>query len=96
MKIEIQDSFSHKLSRQIDFISSDKPKAARKFKADLIKRIKGLSQFPFRYKQSTYFKDDTIREMVFKGYTIVYKVDSAKSVIRVFGLIKQEDDLDLR
>lgn len=40
MKIEITNDFKLDLESQIRYISKDKPIAARKFKADLIKNIK--------------------------------------------------------
>ena len=94
MRIDIQDSFSEKLGEVVDFISNDKPKAARKFKADIQKKIKALPEFPFQCKKSIYFENDSIRDMVFKGYTVVYKVDLEHKLILVFGLIKHQENLD--
>ena len=94
MKIDIQDSFSEKLAEVVEFISKDKPKAARKFKADLLKKVKALPQYPLQFKRSIYFEKDTIRDMVFKGYTVVYKVDVDNKLILVFGLIKHQENLD--
>lgn len=94
MKIEIQDSFSEKLAEVVEFISKDKPKVARKFKADLLKKIKALPQYPFQCKRSIYFEKDTIRDMVFKGYTVVYRIDVDNKLILVFGLIKHQENLD--
>jgi plasmid stabilization system protein ParE len=93
MRIEIQDSFIEKLERQISFIAADKPKAARKFKANLLKSIQQLSIHPFKNKKSIYFNREDIRDLTFKGYTIVYKVNQAENLISVFALIKQEQGL---
>ncbi len=38
MKIEFRDSFVKKLNKQVDYIAADKPKAARKFKTDILDR----------------------------------------------------------
>lgn len=94
MKIEIQDSFSEQLVEVVEFISKDKPKVARKFNADLLKKIKALPQYPFQCKRSIYFEKDTIRDMVFKGYTVVYRIDVDNKLILVFGLIKHQENLD--
>lgn len=36
---------------------------------------------PKKYQQSKYYDDETIRDMVFKGYTIIYKIYSDKIII---------------
>jgi len=44
MKIEILLAFREKLGYQLAYIAKDKPEAARKFKKEIIKRIKQLPQ----------------------------------------------------
>ena len=50
-----------------------------------------LSQFPYKNKQSIFFDDQNIRDLIFKGYIIVYRVK--ESEIEVFGFIKYEEKL---
>ena len=88
MKIEFRDSFVKKLNKQVDYI------AARKFKTDILDRCKQLTNQPFKYKKSIYFDRDEIRDMTFKGYTIVYKVDINANLISVFALVKHEDGIN--
>ncbi|TVR42214.1 MAG: type II toxin-antitoxin system RelE/ParE family toxin [Cryomorphaceae bacterium] len=94
MRVELQDSFLNKLEKIVEFIARDKPIAARRFKNDLIDELRKVGDFPFRCKPSIYFGDSSIRDMVFKGYTVVYKVYEQQEVLVVFGLIKQESGLD--
>lgn len=89
MRVEFQDSFIAKLNRQVQYISADKPAAARKFKNDLLLKCKNLSEHPFKFKNSIYFDRDDIRDLTFKGYTVVYKVQTEQ--ITVFALIKHEE-----
>ena len=91
MKIELQDDFLSKLNNQVRFIAEDKPSAARQFKNDILQRCRDLKYHPFKYKKSIYFNRDDIRDMTFKGYTIVYKIE--EKVIIVFALIKHENNL---
>jgi plasmid stabilization system protein ParE len=91
MKIEFLDSFVDKLNHQVSFIARDKPAAARKFKSDILKRIKELSGFPKRCRKSIYFDDENIRDLTFKGYTVIFKIDDAKKLISVFALLKYEE-----
>ena len=93
MKVELQDSFVQKLNRQVAYIAADKPSAARKFKNDLLDKIKDLCHSPFKYKKSIYFDSESIRDLTFKGYTVVYKIDETNHKILIFGFIKYEEKL---
>ncbi|MCF8372863.1 MAG: type II toxin-antitoxin system RelE/ParE family toxin [Bacteroidales bacterium] len=92
MKLRISKSFSTKLNLQIEYIARDKPLAARKFKTEIIKRIKEIPKMPFINKKSVFFDSKEIRDLIFKGYIVVYKIDEAKDTIEVFGFTKYEDD----
>jgi plasmid stabilization system protein ParE len=92
MKVEITLSFREKLGNQIAFISKDKPNAARKFKQEIISKIRQLPQNPYSNRKSIYFNRLDIRDMIFKGYTIVYKIDEKKKSIVVFGFTKFENN----
>jgi plasmid stabilization system protein ParE len=91
MKIRSTVKFQQKFYRQIDFIASDKPGAAKKFKTDVLLRIEEITKMPFKNKRSVYYNDDLIRELTFKGYTIIYKVDEINNEIVVFGFIKYQE-----
>jgi len=93
MKVKILKSFKDKLNRQIEFIAQDKPEAARKFKNDLIIRIQKLPQMPYSNRKSIFFNREDVRDLIFKGYIIVYKIDIEKQYIYVFGFIKFEKNL---
>lgn len=93
MKVELQDSFIRKLNRQIDFIARDKPSAARKFKNNILQRLKELKDYPYKSRKSIFFNNDEVRDMVYQGYVCVYKIDEEKNVISVFGFVKYEDSV---
>ncbi len=78
MKIKILKGFSLKLADQVDFIAKDKPFAARKFKKDILIALKDLNALPYRQRKSIYFEDENIRDLIFKGYTIVYRINPRK------------------
>jgi len=90
MKIKITKQFSDKLNKQVDYIAKDKPSTARKFKNEIILRIKGIINMPYRNRKSIFFDNKEIREFIFKGYIVVYKVDETKDTIEVFGFTKYE------
>ena len=93
MRIRLQDDFLLSLKNQVDYISRDKPIAARKFKNDLLKNIKKDLKQPFHFKKSRYFDNENIRDYVFKGYVSVYEVDLEQKIVSVFGFIKYKDSL---
>jgi plasmid stabilization system protein ParE len=89
MKIVFKDSFLNRLENQIDYISLDSPSRARKFKNELLKRIKEIPKNPFRYRKSIYFDLEEIRDLIFKGYTIVFRV--TENQIEIFGFVKYQN-----
>lgn len=89
MKVEFLPSFVEKFDSQISYIAKDKPSAAREFKNSLIQKCRELVDFPCKYQKSKYFDDENIRDLVFMGYTIIYKIDEDK--IRVFAITKYEE-----
>ena len=75
MKLRILNTFGDKLNDQVDYIAQDKPGAARKFKSDIIKRIREIPDMPFANRKSIFFDREDIRDLIFKGYIVVYKID---------------------
>ncbi len=49
------------------------------FVRELEKNISTLCEMPFRCRKSYYADDETTRDFIYKGYTIVFKI-SAKNV----------------
>jgi plasmid stabilization system protein ParE len=92
MKIEITLSFREKLGNQIAYIANDKPKAAQKFKKEIIKKIRLLPKNPYSNRKSIYFNRSDIRDFIFKGYTVVYKIDEINKTIIVFGFTRFENN----
>lgn len=93
MKINFTEDFLFALEDQVDYIAQDKPKAAKKFKNDLLKKIKKDIQNPFLFQRSQYFDNENIRDYVFKGYVSVYEVDIEEQAIFVFKFIKYKNSL---
>jgi plasmid stabilization system protein ParE len=92
MKLRILKTFADKLNDQVGYIAKDKPGAARKFKSDIIKRIREIPDMPFANRKSIFFDREDIRDLIFKGYIVVYIVDVEKGIITVFGFTKYKDD----
>ena len=91
MKVKISNSFKEKLNDQVEFIAKDKPSAARKFKSEIIQRIREIPQMPFINRKSIFFNRDDIRDLIYKGYIIIYKINEREKIIEVFGFTKYEE-----
>lgn len=92
MKIETTTEFRRKVERQINYIALDKPKAAKNFKNLIFSEIKKLIEMPYKNKQSKFFDVENVRELIIKGYSIIYVVENDKIV--VFGFHKWEETLE--
>jgi len=93
MKIKLTIEFNYDLKDIVDFISKDKPLAARKFKNEVIKNIQKDLKQPFLFKKSIYFEDENIRDYVFKGYTIVFKIDMKLETVLVVAILKNRNSI---
>jgi addiction module RelE/StbE family toxin len=93
MKLKITKSFRNKLNDQLEYIAKDKPNAARKFKSQIIKELKEVHKMPYRNRNSIFFDRKDIRDLIIKGYVIVYKVNNKEDSIEVFGFTKFQDSI---
>ncbi len=89
MKIEFLPSFVNRLEGFVEVIAEDKPTASRKFYKDIINACKEIQNFPHKHRKSIYFDDENIRDLVYKGFVIIYKLD--KESIRVFAFINRNE-----
>ncbi|KGO92341.1 type II toxin-antitoxin system RelE/ParE family toxin [Flavobacterium subsaxonicum] len=92
MKIKILQGFSSKFNKQLNYIALDKPAAARKFRNDVLLEIEDIIKMPYKNRRSIYFADDNIRDLIFKGYIIIYRIKSEVLEIEIFGFIKYTDN----
>lgn len=89
MKIVFKDTFLNRFENQINYIAQDSPARARKFKNDIMARIKEIPRNPFLYRKSIYFDTVDVRDLIFKGCTIVFRI--TKHQIEVFGFVKYQN-----
>jgi plasmid stabilization system protein ParE len=89
MKVLFKTTFVSRLEKQLDFIALDSPANARRFKNDVLKMIAKLPSNPLKCRKSIWFDDQNIRDLIFKGYTIVYRIDNG--IIEVFGFVKHQN-----
>lgn len=89
MKIIFEPLFSDGLLNILNYISKDKKSASLKFKKELKKKISDLKENPYIYRASYYFKDESYRDLIHHGYTIIYKVED--DTIMILEIFKWQD-----
>ena len=88
MKINRSARYIKELFKTLEYIAKDKISASEKFNIELDELINNLPSFPYKYRKSIYFNDKNIRDMIFKGYTIVYRIKPIKKeieIVRIFN-----------
>ena len=75
------------------FISYDSKNRALAFKNKLDNQISNILDMPYKCRKSIYFDNENIRDLIYKGYTVVYKVDEEKSTITIIGIKKYKAEL---
>ena len=89
MQVELDDKFKRNFQIILEYIAKDKITASKIFKKELFKHIRNIPNFPYKYRKSIYFEDKNIRDIIFKGYTIVYEVDINQDLIIVLDIFNQ-------
>ena len=89
MNIIYNPDFEKKLIQIIDYIAKDKPLASLNFASNLEKLIFEIPTNPYKYRQSFYFDDKNIRDMIYKGYTIIYEINFQKNHIEILNIFNR-------
>ena len=87
MRINRSPLYKNNLFQILDYIAQDKLSASEDFLNKLDKLINNLPNFPFKFRKSQYFDDENIRDMIYKGFTIIYRVNETEKridIIRIF------------
>lgn len=86
MKIIESDLYKQRLRFITLYIKKDNQSAAVRFTKDLKKQIKNIPNMPYKYRKSNYHDDKSVRDMIYKGYTIIYKIyDEHIKIVEIFN-----------
>ncbi|MDQ1298991.1 MAG: hypothetical protein QG558_1530 [Campylobacterota bacterium] len=88
MRILKSKTFNIGLVTALQFIAQNNPQNAKAFKKELDASILDLPNFPFKFRESEYYDDENARDLIFKGYTIPYYVDSVGDTIIILKVFK--------
>lgn len=93
MQIKLDRKFEINFNSIFEYIAKDKLSASKKFKKELFLKIKNLPDFPYKFRKSFYFGDEKIRDITFKGYTIIYEVDLDNNCIIILNIFQKNKPL---
>lgn len=89
MTITHKPTSSKQLKEILEYIAQDKLSASMKFKNDLKESISLIPNNPIMHRESIYFNDKNIRDMVHKGYTIIYRIRPIKKEIEILRIFNK-------
>lgn len=94
MNIVRSQAYTKALQETIRVISRDSKNRALNFKSELDTHIDNLDNMPFKFRKSIYFNDENMRDLIFKGYTVVYKIDLDKNRITIIGIRNTQENIE--
>lgn len=75
MIIKKSDQYKKELKVILEYIARDKVSAMVKLRKELNAQIDNLVVFPYKFQISSYYhNEENIRDMIYKGYTIIYEI----------------------
>jgi len=89
MRIIRSRKFQINLLLALQYIAKDKVSASKNFQKELDKLIKNIPNFPYKYRQSIYFDDKNVRDLIYKKYTINYEVNLEENSIEILNIFNQ-------
>jgi len=88
MEIIYEEQFKCALNEIVSYIAKDKLSASINFKKNLKSKIETIIDNPKMYRASLYYPHENYRDLIFKGYTTIYKIDEIEGVIKILDIFK--------
>jgi len=92
LKIIYDPKFVNNFNKIWDFIANDSILRAKNFKEELKAKIEDLPHMPYKFRKSIYFDNEEIRDMIFKGYVLPYKIDKKENKLIILGITKYKEN----
>ena len=87
MIVEKSDRFKNELKTIVDFIALDSVPRALEFYDEMILKIQNIPYNAYAYRKKD--KDENLRELIFKGYTVPFEIDKNNRKIIILGVFNQ-------
>jgi hypothetical protein len=93
MRIIRDIKYIQKLQSIMEYIAKDSITQALKFQMELDETITNIPNMLYKHRQSIYFEDEHIRDIIFKGYVVPYHIDKLNDVVTIIGINKYMENL---
>jgi plasmid stabilization system protein ParE len=87
--LEKSDRFKDELEVIIDFIALDSVNRALTFYDEIIAKINKITDNPYLHRKRPSLNDDNVRELIYKGYTVPFEIDTNNNKIIILGVFNQ-------
>ena len=91
MHIEYSPRFNDELFEIYRFIASDSTIQADQFISKLKTTIEKIPLMPYRHRQSLKSDNKEVRDLVFEGYVIVYRIAKIDKRIDIIGIFSENE-----
>ena len=88
MKILFTDDFKENLKEILKFIKQDSKDHAYNFRDSLKNEIIKIPERPYSYRENLTMKDTQVRDLIFKGYVVVFVIDEGEQTITIISIYK--------
>ncbi len=86
MQIVKTERFEIELEEILDYIAQDSLENALNFLDELNNKILSLPEYPYKCRQSLKSENKNVRDLIFKGYVIPYRINFEKNQIEIVGI----------
>ncbi len=91
MKIIQTLRFLEEFETILFFIAEDSLLAALNFQDEVESKLQNLPHFPYKCRCSTKLNETNIRELIFHGYVIPYRINTTMEQIEILGIFSEND-----
>jgi len=91
MQILKTSKFFIELEVIIDFIAQDSFNRAEIFKNGLDTKVNNLPNFPYKCRRSLKSNDKNVRDLIYLGFVIPYRVNTAQNTIVILGIFSENE-----
>jgi len=89
MQIVKSTRYLEELETMLGFIAEDSLSRALQFADTLNAQVMELDTMPYKHRASLKSVNKNVRDLVFKGYVIPYRVNKSKNRIEILGIFNQ-------
>ncbi len=93
MQIKRSEEYFFELQVIMEYVAQDSLKRALVLRSEFDEKIENLPFMPLKNRQSVYFNDVSVRDLIHKGYVMPYKIDNENNIITVLGIYKYKNSI---